>query len=104
MGRSVLTEGSTVTIDDKTGKGGLRAGNAAATSVKVEIVTPGGQVVDTVELAAQGPACTCSTGSSKYAGSTDGLRFRSRHQRQHPGGNQPRWLCQSGRRSAGTVS
>ncbi|MDU7587295.1 MAG: flagellar hook capping FlgD N-terminal domain-containing protein, partial [Acidovorax sp.] len=41
VGRSVLTEGSTVTIDDKTGKGGFELASAA-TSVKVEIVNANG--------------------------------------------------------------
>ena len=76
VGRSVLTEGSTVTIDDKTGKGGFELASAA-TSVKVEIVNANGQVVDTVDMGGQGAGRRLfNWDSSKYAGSTDGLRFR----------------------------
>ena len=76
VGRSVLTEGSTVTIDDKTGKGGFELASAA-TSVKVEIVNANGQVVDTVDMGGQCAGRRLfNWDRSKYAGSTDGLRFR----------------------------
>ena len=76
VGRSVLTEGNSVSITDKTGKGGFELGSAA-TGVKVEILTAGGQLVDTVDLGAQSAGRhTFDWDASKYTGSTEGLQFR----------------------------
>ena len=45
--------------------------------MKVEIVNANGQVVDTVDMGGQGAGRHLfNWDSSKYAGSTDGLRFR----------------------------
>lgn len=52
IGREVLTSGNTITLDGLSGKGAIDLyGNAD--SVKVEIMSAGGQVVDTVNLGAQ---------------------------------------------------
>lgn len=76
VGRSVLTEGSSVTMADKSGTGGFELGSAA-TGVKVEILTAGGQLVDTVDMGAQSAGRHIfNWDASKYAGSTEGLRFR----------------------------
>ena len=49
VGRNVLTDGNTLTLDGQSGQGGMDlAGSADA--VKVEILSAGGQVVDTLNL------------------------------------------------------
>ena len=76
IGRNVLTEGSGLSVSDKTGKGGF-ALDAAATGVKVEVLTAGGQVVDTIDLGARSAGRhTFDWDASKYAGSTESLQFR----------------------------
>ncbi|MBN9626621.1 MAG: flagellar biosynthesis protein FlgD [Acidovorax sp. SCN 65-28] len=78
VGRSVLTEGSSmaVAVADKTGKGGFELGSAA-TNVKIEVTTAGGQVVDTIDLGAKAAGRhTFDWDASKYTGSTDALQFR----------------------------
>ena len=76
VGRSVLTEGSSLAVADKTGKGGFELGSAA-TNVKIEVTTAGGQVVDTIDLGAKPAGRHASDrNASKYTGSTDALQFR----------------------------
>jgi len=77
IGRSVLAEGDRMSFADD-GKGTGRFDLAsAATDVKVEIVTPGGVLVDTVALGAQQAGRrTFQWDSSKYDGSAGDLRFR----------------------------
>ena len=77
IGRSVLSEGNHLSVEDKTGKGYFDLANAA-TSVKVEVVTPGGVVVDTVELGALGQGRgEFEWDTSKYtSGNAADLRFR----------------------------
>ena len=76
VGRSVLTEGSSLAVADKTGKGGFELGSAA-TNVKIEVTTAGGQVVDTIDLAAKAAGRhTFEWDASKYTGTTDALQFR----------------------------
>ncbi len=77
IGRSVLTEGDRLAVDDAgQGRGAFELAGSAA-DVKIEVVTPGGMVVDTVALGAQ------ETGrhdfawdASGYSGNTSDLRFR----------------------------
>ena len=76
VGRNVLTEGSSLAVADKTGKGGFELGSAA-TNVKIEVTTAGGQVVDTIDLGAKAAGRhTFDWDASQYTGSTDGLQFR----------------------------
>ena len=81
LGRSVQVEGDSLAVEKAedgslTGKGAFELGNAAS-AVKVDILTPGGQVVGTVELGAQEPGMHPFTwDASKYAGDSDSLRFR----------------------------
>ena len=51
VGHNVLLEGNTLNISDKTGVGALDLAGKAE-SVKVEVVSPGGQVLDTINAGA----------------------------------------------------
>ena len=78
IGRSVLTEGDRLAVDEKgSGKGYFVLGNTA-TSTKIEVLSPSGQVVDTVDLGAQEKGRHDFTwDTSKYtAGDPSTLRFR----------------------------
>ena len=76
IGRNVMTEGSTLAVADKTGKGGFEL-DSAATGVKIEVMTAGGQVIDTVDMGAQSAGRhTFEWDASKYTGATDTLQFR----------------------------
>lgn len=76
VGRSVMTEGSALSMAGKTGQGGFDLAQAA-TGVKVEIMTAGGQVLDSMDLGAQDAGRhDFSWDASHYAGATDGLQFR----------------------------
>jgi flagellar basal-body rod modification protein FlgD len=52
VGREVLTSGNTLTLDGKTGKGSIDL-TGPASSVKVDVLSAGGQVVGTVNLGPQ---------------------------------------------------
>ena len=76
VGRNVLTEGSGITVADNVGKAGFEIAYPA-TKVEVEIVTPGGQVVDTVDLGPKDMGRhNFEWDASGYKGSTEGLQFR----------------------------
>ncbi len=76
IGRNVMTEGSSLAVADKAGKGGFEL-PSAATNVKIEVTTAGGQVVDTIDLGAKAAGRhTFEWDASKYTGSTDALQFR----------------------------
>lgn len=76
IGRNVMTEGSAVAVADKVGKGGFEL-PSAATNVKIEVTTAGGQVVDTIDLGAKAEGRhTFEWDASKYTGATDALQFR----------------------------
>ena len=76
VGRNVMIEGTGLSMEDKTGKAGFELGYAA-TDVKVEVMTAGGQVVDTVDLGAKSAGRhTFEWDASKYTGPTDALQFR----------------------------
>ena len=76
IGRSVLSEGDRMGFADKTGKGMFDLAGAA-TGVKVEIVTPGGVAVDSIDMGAQeGGRLNFEWDASKYQGNAADLRFR----------------------------
>lgn len=76
VGRSVLTEGSTLAVADKVGKGGFEIASPA-TSVKVDVLNASGQVIESVDLGAKAAGRhTFEWDASNYAGSTEGLQFR----------------------------
>jgi flagellar basal-body rod modification protein FlgD len=75
VGREVLVNGSNVTLNAGVAKGAMNL-SGAADSVKVEIVTPGGQVLDTLNLGAQSAGQhSFEWATSSYADRTD-LSFR----------------------------
>ncbi len=76
IGRHVMTEGSGLPVTDAVGKGGFELGSPA-TDVKIEVMTAGGQVIDTVDLGAQSAGRhTFEWDASAYAGATEALQFR----------------------------
>ncbi|GAP33752.1 flagellar hook assembly protein FlgD [Piscinibacter sakaiensis] len=52
VGRDVMVEGKTLSMTDRTGEGGFVLANAAD-DVQIEVLSPAGQVLDTVKLGAQ---------------------------------------------------
>jgi flagellar basal-body rod modification protein FlgD len=76
IGRNVMTEGSTLAVADKVGKGGFELASPA-TSVKVDVLNASGQVIETVDLGAKAVGRhTFEWDASGYTGSTEGLQFR----------------------------
>lgn len=76
IGRSVLAEGNKLTTASGTSKGQFELAGTA-TDTRVEIVTPAGLVVGTVEMGAQEKGRhDFEWDSSKYAGNTADLTFR----------------------------
>ncbi|MHA7599127.1 flagellar hook assembly protein FlgD [Alicycliphilus sp. T452] len=77
IGRSVLAQGNKLAYgDDGTATGAFDLAGAA-TSVKVEVVTPGGQVVDTVDMGALDKGRQNFTwDASQYTGNKSDLTFR----------------------------
>ena len=77
IGRSVLTEGDRLSVSDDGQAQGQFELSGSAGAVKVEVLTPGGLVVDTLELGAleQGRH-SFDWDASGYQGDTSSLRFR----------------------------
>ena len=76
IGRNVMTEGSTLAVADKAGKGGFEIASPA-TNVKVDVLNASGQVVESVDLGAKAAGRhTFDWDASKYTGSTEGMQFR----------------------------
>jgi flagellar basal-body rod modification protein FlgD len=68
IGREVMTEGNTLTIGGGTAKGAVQLTDAAD-RVTVQVISPGGQVLDTLNLGAQAAGRTnFSWDASKYTG------------------------------------
>ncbi len=76
IGRSVLAEGDKLAYTDKLGKGQFDLAGSA-TSTKVEVVTPGGMVVGTVDMGAlEKGRHDFEWDASQYAGNASDLKFR----------------------------
>ncbi|MFT3813651.1 MAG: flagellar hook capping FlgD N-terminal domain-containing protein [Acidovorax sp.] len=76
IGRSVLTAGSSLSYDGSTGSGTFDLPNAAA-SVKVNVVTPGGQTVGTVDMGGLAAGRqTFTWDASGYTGDKSQLKFQ----------------------------
>ncbi len=76
IGRSVLAEGNKLSTSSGVSKGQFELSSAAA-DTRVEIVSPGGVVVGTVEMGAQEKGRqSFQWDSSKYAGDVSTLSFR----------------------------
>ena len=84
--RSVQVEGDNLAVEKAedgsvTGKGAFELSNAAS-NVKVDILSPGGQVVGSVELGARARHAPVTWDASKCAGDSSSLRFRVTAQQQ----------------------
>ena len=77
IGRSVLTEGDRLSVGEDGQAQGAFELAGAATNVKVEVVTPGGVVMDTIEMGAQDKGRQdFAWDASRYSGDKSDLRFR----------------------------
>ena len=75
VGRDVIVPGTALSIQDEVGQGGFEL-NSAADHVKVEILSPAGQVIDTLQLGAQSSGMHSFDWAAKDVGTDAGLSFR----------------------------
>ncbi|MCW5322846.1 flagellar hook assembly protein FlgD [Verminephrobacter aporrectodeae subsp. tuberculatae] len=76
VGRSVLSEGSALAVAGKTGKGGFEIA-APATNVQVEVLTPGGRLLERLDLGAQAAGRhSFEWDASRYPNERGALQFR----------------------------
>lgn len=75
VGRDVIVKGNVLDIDEAVGQGGFEL-TSAADNVKVEILSPSGQVVDTMNLGAQSAGMHSFNWNAGEATNESGLRFR----------------------------
>ena len=75
VGRDVVVPGNLMDITNGVGQGGFDL-SGPADSVKVEVLAPSGQVVDTMNLGALGSGMQSFDWSAKGATNDSGLRFR----------------------------
>jgi flagellar basal-body rod modification protein FlgD len=75
VGRDVIVPGNVLDIDEAVGQGGFEL-SSAADNVKVEILSPSGQVVDTMNLGAQSSGMHSFDWNAGTATNESGLRFR----------------------------
>ena len=75
VGHDVLLEGKTLAVADGVATGGFEL-TSAADAVKVEILSPAGRVIDTVQLGAQNVGRNGFEWKAPAGASTDGLTFR----------------------------
>lgn len=75
VGRDVVVPGNTLDINNGVGQGGFDL-SGPADNVKVEVLAPSGQVVDTLNLGAMGSGMQGFDWPAKGATNDSGLRFR----------------------------
>lgn len=75
IGRNVLLEGNQLAVGEGVAMAGFEL-STAADEVKVEILSPAGRVIDTVELGAQNAGRNGFEWTVPAGASTDGLTFR----------------------------
>jgi flagellar basal-body rod modification protein FlgD len=75
VGRDVVVPGNLMDITNGVGQGGFDL-SGPADNVKVEVLAPSGQVVDTMNLGALGSGMQSFDWSAKGATNDSGLRFR----------------------------
>jgi len=75
VGHSVVVPGNGLQVTDGVGQGGFEL-TGPADAVKVEILSPGGQVVDTMQLGAQSSGLHTFDWNAGSATTSSGLRFR----------------------------
>lgn len=75
VGHDVVVPGNALQITDAVGEGGFELAGPAD-QVKVEVLSPSGQVVDTLQLGAQGSGLHSFEWPAGSATSSSGLRFK----------------------------
>lgn len=75
IGKEVIVPGNKLDIADGVGQGGFEL-NSAADAVKVEILSPAGQVIETLNLGAQSAGMHSFDWKSGSADNSSGLTFR----------------------------
>jgi flagellar basal-body rod modification protein FlgD len=75
VGHDVTLAGNRLSIQDGVGVGGVELAGTAE-SVKVEILSPGGQVVDTIDMGTQAAGRHGFTWDASKLTDTEGYRFR----------------------------
>jgi flagellar basal-body rod modification protein FlgD len=75
VGRSVLMEGNALHFNEGTATAGFELASAAD-SVKVEVLSPGGRVLDTVDVGAASAGRSGFEWTAPSGTSTDGITFR----------------------------
>ena len=75
VGRDITVQGNRMWVEDGQGVGGFELGGAAD-RVKVEVLSPAGVVLDTLELGAQGSGRHAFDWTPKAGVDTEGARFR----------------------------
>jgi len=75
VGHSVVVPGNALQVTDGVGQGGFEL-TGPADAVKVEILSAGGQVVDTMQLGAQSSGLHSFDWNAGSATTSSGLRFR----------------------------
>lgn len=75
VGKNVIVPGSTLDIANGTGQGGFSL-TSAADAVKVEVLSPAGQVIDTMNLGAQSSGTHSFGWAAGTYDNTSGLTFR----------------------------
>ena len=75
VGHDVVVPGNALSISNGQGEGGFEL-TSAATSVKVDVLAPSGQVVDTIDLGAQASGMQSFAWPAGTATDSSGLSFR----------------------------
>ena len=75
IGKDVVVPGNTLDIADGTGQGGFEL-TSAADAVKVELLSPAGRVVDTLDLGAQSSGTHSFSWAAGNYDASSGLTFR----------------------------
>jgi flagellar basal-body rod modification protein FlgD len=75
VGHQVVVPGSTLQVTNGVGQGGFEL-SGPADAVKVEVLSPAGQVIGTMQLGAQSSGLHSFDWNAGSATSTSGLRFR----------------------------
>ncbi|MFM2449007.1 MAG: hypothetical protein RIS44_1457 [Pseudomonadota bacterium] len=75
VGRDVVVPGSRIDVNDHVGQGGFQL-DAAADNVKIEILSSGGAVIDTLNLGAQGSGMNSFNWPAGERTNNDNISFR----------------------------
>jgi flagellar basal-body rod modification protein FlgD len=75
VGHDVVVQGNSMSISNGQGVGGFELGSASS-NVKVDVLSPSGQVVDSIDLGAQSSGMQSFTWPAGTATDSSGLTFR----------------------------